>query len=163
MSNLNRAGERLNPKIGFNIGIMADFGFHSNMAIQSRLLFVTKGAKGEGSLSIGANYLQLPVHFAYKVEVAPTTHVMLHAGPYITYGIGGKTKYDEPHESVSYDTFGDAMSDFNPSDAGAGLGVGLDFGHFIIDLGWDMSLINIGKLGEDGKNESAYLSVGYKF
>lgn len=59
------------------------------MAIQSALLYSAKGAKAdlEGiDITLNANYLQLPVHFAYKIDAAPGTKVVLHAGPYIAYG-----------------------------------------------------------------------------
>ena len=154
-----------NMKPGFHIGLGADLGITPNMFIQTGLFFSTKGAKfsdkADGDwvdANVTANYLQLPVHLAYKINVTPGTRVVLHAGPYVGYGIGGKMKVG----SLSIDTF-DKDLGFKPFDAGLGLGVGAEFGKILIDLGWDMGLTNIARVGGDIKNQNAYLSLGYKF
>lgn len=39
-----------------------------------------------------------------------------------------------------------------------------EFGPVLLDLGWDMGLVNISNRDNgDVKNQNAYLSVGYKF
>ena len=57
-----------------------------------------------------------------------------------------------------------AIRQYKPFDAGLGLGVGAEFERFLVDIGWDMGLVNISN-NTDGniKNQNAYLSVGYKF
>ena len=84
-------------KTGFHVGVGADFEFTPNMAIQTGLLFSSKGAKYttdflDSELDVTANFIQLPLHFAYKIDVMPGTRVVLHAGPYIAYGVSGKAK-----------------------------------------------------------------------
>lgn len=148
------------PKIGFNIGVAADYEFMPSMAVQTGLFFTTKGAKTEsssGNGSIDMMYLQVPVHFAYKLNVTPGTRVVFHAGPYLAYGIGGKSSFDGGDKS---NTFSSNL--FKPFDAGLGLGVGAEFGPFLVDIGWDRGLVQI---YNDVKmnNQNAYLSVGYKF
>ena len=153
-------------KTGFHIGVGADLGFTPELYLQTGLFYSAKGAKftdtDEGDLintSITANYLQLPLHLAYKIDVTPGTKVVLHAGPYVAYGIGGKMKAG----SLSMDTF-DKTLGFKPLDVGAGLGVGAEFGMFLVDLGWDMGLINISRANSGNiKNQNAYLSLGVKF
>ena len=162
-----------NMKTGFHIGVGADFEFAPNMAIQSGLLFTSKGAKytySSAELNVNANYLQLPVHFAYKIDVMPGTRVVLHAGPYVAYGIGGKSKATLGGNNLyEVDTFKDdssinAFNGLKRFDAGLGLGVGAEFGRILLDLGWDMGLINISRINNaDLKTQNAYLSVGYKF
>ncbi|HHU97946.1 MAG: hypothetical protein QM237_07355 [Bacteroidota bacterium] len=46
----------------------------------------------KGALTINPIYLQVPVHYAYKNALNPGTRVVLHAGPYAAYGVGGKQK-----------------------------------------------------------------------
>ena len=162
-------------KPGFHIGIGTDFEFAPNISIQSGLFFSNKGAKIDGEIdlenyeilaaevTVNANYLQLPIHLAYKIDVMPGTKVVLHAGPYIAYGIAGKTKADVAGLSEKVDTFGDDGLDLKPFDAGLGIGVGAEFGKIILDLGWDMGLTNIGDSYADVKTQNAYLSVGYRF
>lgn len=153
-------------KIGFHVGLAADYNFAPNMAIQSGLYFTTKGAKMESSLfginsSLTANpmYLQVPIHFAYKLDVMPGTRMVFHAGPYLAYGIAGKYTAKVEGVSKSEDFFIDGVNRF---DAGFGLGVGAEFGSFLVDLGWDMGLVNLEE-NIDSKNQNAYLSVGYRF
>ncbi len=160
-----------NLKIGFHVGLSADYNFASNMAIQSGLYFTSKGAKSDNSVTlpvlgtidatttINAMYLQLPIHFAYKLDVTPDTRMVFHAGPYLAYGVAGKTTVKVEGNSDSTDTFVDGVNRF---DAGLGLGVGAEFGSFLVDLGWDMGLVSLDDKA-DIKNQNAYLSVGYRF
>ena len=155
-----------NMKVGFHIGVGADLEFTPNMALQTGLFYSTKGAKfkskEEGdwiNAEVAANYLQIPIHLAYKIDVTPGTKVVLHAGPYLAYGIGGKATVGP----VKVNTF-DKDLGFKPFDAGLGLGVGVEFGMILVDLGWDMGLTNISRASSGNvKNQNAYLSLGYRF
>lgn len=164
-----------NMKIGFHVGLAADYDFAPSMAIQTGLFFTTKGAKYSGSLgtvsgdiTVNPMYLQLPVHFAYKQEVTPGTRIVFHAGPYVAYGVGGKSKLkvlsgSSSTESEGVNVFGENKM-LKPFDAGLGLGVGAEFSRFLVDVGWDMGLVNISNSSSGNvKNQNAYLSVGYKF
>lgn len=161
----NMVGDEINDnnmKLGFHVGLAADYDFAPSMAIQTGLLFTTKGTELNDNNNSNLMYLQVPVHFAYKQEVTPGTRIVFHAGPYVAYGIGGKSKI----LGIEYDSFGD--NSLKPFDAGLGLGVGAEFGRFIADIGWDMGLVNIASDTAEffrGKtrNQNAYLSVGVKF
>lgn len=155
-----------NMKLGFHIGVGADLELVPNVAIQTGLFYTTKGAeyksKAEGDIidaNVSANYLQLPLHVAYKIDVTPGTKVVLHAGPYVAYGIGGKMKLGP----IEADTF-KKDSGLKPFDAGLGLGVGAEFGMILVDLGWDMGLTNLSRASSGSiKTQNAYLSLGVKF
>lgn len=186
LSDLSGDVEDNKIKPGFHFGLGADYEFSPNMAIQSGLFFSSKGTKTDDKyesgpttykkeLTINANFLQLPVHFAYKIDASPGTRVVLHAGPYIAYGIGGKTKHESKyyyeyegsiheleHDSEKMDTF-DKDEGLKRFDAGLGIGVGAEFGKILIDLGWDMGFVNLGDNDVDKNTQNAYLSVGYKF
>ena len=172
----NFYGDELNDKsmkVGFHAGIGADFEFAPNIGIQSGLFFSGKGAEykyNSAEVKVTANYLQLPVHLAYKIDVMPGTKVVLHAGPYVAYGLGGKTKLNVAGKDLAeMDTFKDdssieAFNGLKRFDAGLGLGVGAEFGRILVDLGWDMGLTNLSRIDNaDIKTQNAYLSVGYKF
>ncbi len=173
----NFYGEELdneNVKIGFNVGLIADIDFSYNSAIQTGLFFTTKGAKydssfGEATGEISSNpmYLQLPIHYAYKLDVTPGSRIVFHAGPYAAYGVGGKWKASGSlgnwDGAIDGDLFGD-NAPLKRFDTGLGLGVGAEFGPILVDLGWDMGLVNISNADNGNiKNQNAYLSVGYKF
>lgn len=168
-----------NLKPGFHIGVGADLELVPNVALQTGLFFSTKGAKysydvpivGKVEYNINANYLQLPVHVAYKIDVTPGTKIVFHAGPYIAYGIGGKRKIESKFTEDLKPIIGDQEINtfdkdygFKPFDAGVGIGVGAEFGLIIVDLGWDMGLTNISRMDKGNvKTQNAYLSLGYKF
>lgn len=161
-----------NPKIGFNIGLAADVDFTPNMALQTGLFLSTKGFKTvndaiDVEYTENLMYLQLPLHLAYKVDVTPGSRIVFHAGPYAAYGVGGSRKANVGNLSGEWDVdkiFGDANGQYKPFDAGLGLGVGAEMGAFLIDLGWDMGMVNISNHDNGNtKNQNAYLSVGYKF
>ncbi len=173
----NFYGDELNDnnvKIGFHIGLAADYDFTYNSAIQTGLYFSTKGAKysvggDNSSVEATANpmYLQLPIHYAYKLDVTPGTRIVFHAGPYAAFGVGGKSKLSasigDSGAALESEVFGDdgLLKRF---DAGVGLGVGAEFGRMLIDLGWDMGLVNLSQIDNGNiKNQNAYMSVGYKF
>lgn len=175
-------------KPGFHIGVGADLEFVPNISLQTGLYFSTKGAKytydspymaaGNIDYTMTANYLQLPIHVAYKIDVTPGTKVVFHAGPYLAYGIGGKRTIDSRFTDDLKPFFGDQeLNTFDknfglkPFDMGVGIGVGAEFGLILLDLGWDIGLNNIARglkagqttYSQNIKNQSAYLSVGYKF
>ena len=146
-------------KIGFHAGVTADFHFTPNVAIQTGLLASTKGYSFNGSeLKYSANpiYLEVPVHLAYKVDVTPGTRIVFHGGPYVAYGIAGKVSGEDV-----FDKDGFGMKRF---DTGAGFGVGAELGSFILDLGYNIGLVDISERSANKvKNQNAYFSVGYKF
>lgn len=161
-----------NAKVGFHVGVMGEYEINYNVALQTGIYFTTKGLKTENQnwnaeYTENLMYLQLPVHFAYKVDVTPGTRVVFHAGPYIAYGVGGSRKASVGSITGEWDVdniFGDGETQYKPFDAGLGLGVGAEFGQILLDLGWDMGLVNFSRTTDgDLKNQNAYLSVGFRF
>jgi len=97
-----------NPKIGFNVGLALDYEFLPSSAIQTGLFFTTKGFKAENTspdveYTENLMYLQIPVHYAYKADITPATRIVLHAGPYVAYGVGGSRKADVGDLSTEWD------------------------------------------------------------
>lgn len=190
----NLSGKDVKP--GYHAGIALDLEFADDISLQTGLYFTSKGAEyshfepqtedkaangfdGYVEYSVSANYIHLPLHLAYKMDVTPSTRVFFHAGPYFAYGVSGKRNYIKGWEKGNYtevlgpenaNTFSDEGG-FKPFDMGLGLGVGAEFGVIVIDLGWDMGFKNISKMNrgiakinkEKIKNQSTYLSIGYKF
>lgn len=168
-------------KVGFQVGITADYAFTEEWHLQSGLSFTTKGGKIEGRLvedgsmfdgkiTVNQSYLQLPIYAAYKLEVVPGTKIVFNAGPYLAYGIGGKTKVSGDVAildqvatgSGKVDTFGsDGM--LNRFDFGLGAGVGAEFGNIVATIRYELGLTNVGKDDLDYKNRNAALTLGYRF
>jgi len=146
--------------IKYQFGVTVDYEIIGGIYLQSGLELVTKGSKTKSS---GTNtkynpmYLQVPIHFAYKHEIAEGTKLVVSLGPYAAYGIGGKVK-GETKENI----FG--KNRFQRFDFGIGGGLGVEFGKIAVMAGYDFGLTNISDMkGVDVKNRNAYLTLGYKF
>ena len=168
-------------RIGYNAGVMVDYRINSNLYVMSGLEVTEKGAKREGMLSLGnlsldgnikmnALYLQLPLHVGYKMPLIGSTNVVIHAGPYLAYGIGGKTKMKGTgyagEASMGIDTESDFFSDTGHKhfDFGVGMGANVEFGKLLTGIGYDFGLLNISQNSEMTlRNMNAYLFLGYKF
>ena len=173
-------------KPGFNIGVGVDLEFATNLSLQTGLYYTSKGAEYSTSLpldmndlkyDVTANYIQLPIHLAYKKNITRSAKLFFHAGPYMAYGISGKRNMKSGFSNDKKQYFGeqeintfDKKFGYKRWDMGVGLGVGAEFKKIVIDLGWDMGLMKTARNIEglpmykpNMKNQSAYLSVGFKF
>lgn len=174
-SSMDVGGLDKKAKIGFKIGVTADYAITNDFYLQSGLSFTTKGGKIEAkvltekaTISINQLYLQLPIMAAYKLEVSPGTKIVINAGPYLAYGIGGKIKIDGtsgvdlsdlPFREM--DTFDD--NGLKKFDFGLGAGVGAEFGSIVVGLNYELGLTNISGGTSDYKNRNASLTLGYRF
>ena len=142
----------------YQVGITADLAFSENLYLLTGLDFQAKGAKLDG-VKYNPIYLQLPVTVGYKFDLGNNTRLVLNAGPYLAYGIGGKTKGGE---AGSQKLFKDDI--FKRLDYGVIGGVGVEFDRFTVSAGYDLGLRNISDAtGTKARNRNAYLTVGVKF
>lgn len=88
-------------KVGFNAGIMIDYAFSKHFSLESGLYFTQLGGKDKSSeeeytetTTINQYYLQLPVLATYNLPFGKKSKWSVQAGPYVSCGIGGKTKYE---------------------------------------------------------------------
>lgn len=150
----------LNAKVGYKVGGGFEYTFTDTWSLQPSLFLSTKGAKKD-AVSINAMYLELPVMAAARFNVADNTNLVVNAGPYIAYGIGGKAKADLG-SGVEYreNTFGsDGLKRF---DAGLGVGVTMEFGQILAGLEGQFGLVDVQKEANP-KNMVFSIVVGYKF
>jgi len=162
---LGDVDDAVKGKIGFNVGATVDYGFNEKMFLFSGLELTTKGSKVDADgykSTANAMYLQLPIHFAYKIAVGSgSVKLVPEAGLYVAYGIGGKIKVDvDGVDDADYFDDGKQKLDF-----GAGAAFGAEFGKIGVKLGYDYGLMNLYDGEGDIKlnNSNVYLSVGYKF
>lgn len=173
-------------RLGFLVGATVDYALTNDFYLQSGLFFMTKGAKIvidtdvlRGEITVNQMYLQLPVTAAYKLSVNDNLKIVFNAGPYVAYGIGGKTKLGgsldipslELNLSDKFNSFGDdALKRF---DFGITAGVGAEFGKIAVGVNYDLGLIDIAdyekrfKIITDEninyKNHGAVFTIAYKF
>lgn len=173
-------------RVGFHLGVVADFGLSESFSIQPGLYFTTRGAKIEESYDgekyeekYNLNYLHLPILASYKIKLSDDIKWHINAGPYVACGVGGKVKweysYDGESEKGDYKAFGVADKDADEDkgglkrfDAGLSFGTGVSFNKIYFGLTYDLGLANIADKkvwGDDFKlkNRNFAISVGYNF
>ncbi|MEN8120968.1 MAG: porin family protein [Bacteroidota bacterium] len=157
--------------LGFNFGLTADYELSEAMSIQTGLVYTSKGFKydleeeydiqaGEsidGYDKVSFNYLEIPIHFAYKMDA-----FQIYAGPYVAFGIGGKNKWDftysdgtgeykDADEFLFKPAFGDLSQEdidsdddfYSALDYGLNFGVGYTVGPILINAGYSLGLGNL--------------------
>lgn len=159
-------GISLDPKtiVGFNVGIIAEFGFTDNLFLQPALLFTTKGSKYtifESEATITPSFIEIPVNVVYKFG-SGSTKFFVNAGPYFAYGIGGKIK--SGGESVKISFGSGESNDMKPLDFGLTFGAGVELNNFIISAHYGLGLANLAPVTTDNteaKVKVIGISVAY--
>ncbi|NLR78829.1 porin family protein [Chitinophaga eiseniae] len=148
-------------------GVTVDIPLADEFYIGTGLLYSGKGGKDKNSdMKTTLSYLELPVNFMFKPEVG-SGRLVLAAGPYVAYGIGGKYK-DIPvvgERKAFEDEAG--LLQLKRFDAGVGINVGYELpAGLFFGLNTDLGLVNAMKnTANDAsfKNTSFGVSIGYKF
>ncbi len=150
-------------KFAYKVGVGMEVPFDQVWSLQTGLNFTSKGCSGDNNSKINALYLELPVMAGARIKTANNFNVLLKAGPYFAYGVGGKTKIEVGSGEYSEDTFGD--DGLKRFDAGLGCGIAFEFSQIVLGLEGNFGLTNISDGGDDfkPKNINALFTVGYKF
>lgn len=178
------AGEKLenDMMIGYHAGVNVLIPVAPEFYFQPGLLFTVKGSKSTSNL-VTSNYsisaIELPLNLVYRASLGGG-YILIGFGPYVSYGIMGKAKFDGG--SLSYETdiefkneveVGDPLTSiyFKALDAGGNVFVGYEMaGGIFLQLNSQLGMININP--EDNRlpdNESVIkntgfgLSLGYRF
>lgn len=153
-------------KMGYKIGGGVEYAFTDLWSVQSSLFLTSKGTKVDASLieiKVNQVYLEMPVMGAARFNIADNTNIVVSAGPYIAYGIAGKTKSTvRGAASEKENTFGDyGVKRF---DLGLGVGVTAEFGRLLAGIEGQYGLLKtISFNGDSPQNMSLAILVGYKF
>jgi len=171
--------------VGFHAGMNIQIPIAPQFYFQPGLLFSTKGAKNSyGSLTgtYKLSYIELPLNLVYKGDVGDG-FVMLGFGPYLGFGIGGKssiinesTTYEKDIVFKSTVESGDDLvtAYFKAFDAGANIFAGFEMGGgLFIQLNAQLGLVKINPADNriiqvysdklSIKNTGFGLSLGYRF
>ncbi len=140
----NQNGDKLEMSLvpAYNAGVIVDMPLALGFALQTGLLYTTKGADAKNNF-LGLNmatryklaYIELPVNFMYKPGLG-NGNLLLGAGPYVAYGVGGNVQYEignnSSEEKVSYTKEHSSVNPmdqkyFKPLDYGGNLLFGYQF------------------------------------
>lgn len=176
-------------RLGYQFGVTFNYDFSENLFLETGLEFTLKGYDEKADMAViggvevmnakqkcNAQYIQIPIHIGYKMDVATDVKISFLAGPYLAYGVGGKTKLTGYVQTGDYwrptidinekaNTFSTgALKEF---DFGFGFGVGAEYQKYVARLGYDFGMVNVSEKFADEKmklrNRNAYLTFGYKF
>lgn len=165
----------------YRVGFEVDYSLTANVFLQSGLIYNAKGIGSNGEGKIGKmdingkidlhqQVLQLPLYVGYTINLR-RSRLNFIAGPYIAYGIGGKTKAEGLINGSPFnkevDTFGDGEI-LERFDFGLGLGASYAIKHWYVKANYELGLLDIGHSTIMGgelsyKNRIASLSLGYHF
>lgn len=172
------------PKIrlAYKFGFGLECPFDHIWALQTGVSFVSKGTnhtivQAEGFLAqaqVNALYLELPLMVAARFSVNSHTNITLSAGPYCAWGVGGKTRalgYNGSSSSrpdwdsqnvIEINTFGDKGLDLRRFDYGGGIGLSVEYQHYIMGVEGQMGLRKLHK-ELDASNITGFVTIGYRF
>lgn len=155
-------------KVGFQAGVGMEYAFTDMWSVRPSLLVIMKGAKSDvGGVDVKINplYLQLPVMAAASFDLSDNLKFVAKAGPFIGIGIGGKFKIEENGIELKHDYFGDDEDQAGGKrfEFGLGIGGGLEFGQFMVNLDALFGLTEAYKSIDSPKNMTVALTFGYKF
>jgi len=168
-------------KPGFHIGATAEFPVSETAAFETGLLLSTKGYKEkyketyggetyESKSSVNLLYLDIPILAKAYFNIADAK-IFGALGPYIGYGLSGKSKYEysgmgETGSEEEDIKWGSGQNDhLKRLDFGLSAGAGIEMKSIVIGLSYNLGLANISSdtsNGMKGSNRVLELSVGYK-
>ena len=161
-------------KIGAKTEYLLPMTKASHFMLTSGLFLTEKGGKVDDvvDLRLNAFYLEIPLHVGYKQRLSSSFNLLAEFGPYVAYGLFGKTTQEAyPNQDggitarEKYDTF-DALKRF---DMGLGLKFGIEYDDcWQLSWGFDFGLMKAvkeinGNSISKGQNFNTYLSLGYMF
>lgn len=169
-------------RLAYKFGIGLDCPLGQVWSLQTGISFVSKGTnhtyiEGNGvsaQAQVNALYLELPLMVAARLAVNRNTKIVVSAGPYGAWGVGGKTKavayswssssrpnWDEG-KVTEMDTFDNEFFDLRHFDYGVGAGIAVEYRRYILGIEGQMGL---GKLQRElgAKNLTGFVTAGYKF
>lgn len=130
-----------------------------------------KGAEYKNGSQTKLSYIEIPLNFVYK-PVLGAGNLLLGFGPYVGFGIDGKTEsangFETDVEFGNDDVVRDPSKDYlKRSDAGANLLAGYEFSNKVsVQLNAQLGLANINPENSGQakrKNTGFGVSLGYRF
>jgi hypothetical protein len=123
--------------------------------------------KGVMNVTSNTNYVELPIVMNYRLSMGNAQAVILSAGPYVAYGVGGKAKtYGDTKQTgaaryyYAHSTF--SQDNMHRFDAGVTAGGSYAFSEqFSAGICADFGLANVNTTGS--KNLSVVVSLAYRF
>ena len=165
---LKESGMSLDPKTmtGFHVGLISEIPLNDKLFFQPGILYSTKGSKYSVSgmdVSITPSFVEVPVNVLFKSDLG-SAKLLLFAGPYFAFGIGGDVKSPSDTKAISYGS-GD-QKDMKSFDFGLNFGAGVEVSNFQITAQYGLGLSNLAPVTTNSaemKVRTIGISVAYLF
>lgn len=175
--------EDFSSKPGLRAGVYVNIPVASGFFIQPGLLYSMKGAQESSTISflgytasakitMSMNYLEVPLNLGYDLDLGNAGGLFATAGPYLGYGLSGKTKTSVemtgmPDQDDESDIdFGSGEDEAKRLDFGLNFGAGYrtPFGVYG-RVQYGLGLTNLSNSNSDAsiKHKGWAFSVGYAF
>ncbi len=141
---VNEDGEKQNTDIvpRLQIGLTVDVPVAPDMYVQPAVLYSGKGFKQKGGwlassdkiFKATVSYVEVPVNFLYKPQLG-IGNLLVGAGPYVAYGIGGRWEADEGSVAIGdimIESHGDIIFKNDVMDG--------EFGNYLYGKPWDYGI-----------------------
>lgn len=153
----------LDTRVGMNLGGVIGIRVSDSTPIflESGLYYASRGAKKDKQ-TITTHNLEIPILIKYGIQATDDIAVLPYIGPYFSYGLGGKYKYENANVVVKDDTF-DYLNRF---DMGFKIGCGAEYNKLYLELGYQFGVANLAKdnpTDESAHNGSLYVNFGVNF
>ncbi|MBN2614181.1 MAG: PorT family protein [Bacteroidales bacterium] len=149
---------------GYSVGLISEFKFGDRFLLQPGLLYAVKGTKYTfvgAETTVKPSYLEVPVNLVYQIDMKPTK-LLLFAGPYFAYGIGGKYNFNGDNTSkIKYGT--GSGNDLKPFDYGLNFGAGLDLSRFELKAQYGLGLANLSPVSSNTIKMSRVIRISLAF
>lgn len=143
-------------KLGMRAGASVEYQFSKLWGVRSGLFYTMKGATTSKDVlcynpqkTTKLSYLDIPFEAQVSFGLSQKTRLAVHAGPYLAYMV---------HSSVPKS----AEYKLNRLEVGAGFGVDLSIGHFVVTPEIQYGLSNVTN-PDSNHNVSYALTLGYRF
>lgn len=165
-------------KAGLNIGVMAEKPILNSLSAKAGIFYTMKGTVGNNDGGFGGNlkttfspsYLEIPVLASYRYELNDDLRMQFDFGPYFAFGLHGKDVKKYSGSSVAHDSkteidlFGGDNPQLKRFDFGFRFGPQMVWKQkYSVALAYEVSAINISKMGGKVGNGNLMINVGYKF
>jgi hypothetical protein len=134
-------------KMGYQIGVAAEFEIMSFLYVGASACFFQKGSKIEdsyGSSKLNIGYLDIPIVIGYKVPLGNVS-VFGNVGPYTSVAMVGKFVYESEEFDETFDEpieFGE-MGWYKRFDSGVTFGGGVEFKQYRIKANYSLGFVDI--------------------
>lgn len=173
-ANLSSAGgdySDIKSRLGYHVGLIADYNFSNSLFLRTGLDFTTKGAKFDkewlGTLDLiesvdpvlntysgykkdkyRLNYLQLPISLGYRFPLSKSVNLTANAGVYFAYGVYAREKVDNGYIDkecgLYYRGKYKGFDDIGMHKFDFGLigGVGVEYNRYLLSVNYEAGLYN---------------------